>query len=186
MPNAEWNFWERPAFLNSLPCPPFEIKASRGQPPGGNALVPTCLCAIALVALLSPFWKEFVHIVPSTSWLRDVLELSPIGFILVTGSCAELIRDKLVVARKKACRFKITDDGLEFHDLWKTKRIIWDDVKQIIWDNDTGKNQTSYMVAEIATDNCKIRISEQYFRNNEVVLAYGAAMLKTDGRTLDD
>lgn len=186
MPSSEWNFWERPAFLNALPCPPFEVRASRSLPPGGNALVPTCLTAIVFMAVLSPFWKGIVSLVPSTSYLRDVVELSPIGFILLSGGCAELIRDRLVQAKRKVCKFRVTDDTLEFHDLWSTKKINWDDVTQITWDSDTGKNQASYMVAEIATDRCKIRVSEQYFKREEVSMAYGAAMLKTDSRTLND
>jgi hypothetical protein len=124
--------------------------------------------------------------VPATSYLRDVVELSPIAFILCSGGIAEFVRDKSIVAKRKKCFFRVTDDAIEFRDLWRTRRILWNDVESIIWDSDSGRNNASYMVAEISSGSEKIRISEQFFRNDQVTLAFGVSMLKTGGRTLSD
>ncbi len=122
--------------------------------------------------------------VPINSWLRDIAEFLPIIIIVLSGVCSELIVEAQLKATRKYSWFKLTEQGIELHTPGANKNLLWAEVEQIVWDHDTGKNYTSYMVCELASARKKIRISQQFFRDDEVSLVFGIAMLQTNGRTL--
>lgn len=127
--------------------------------------------------------QSLVSLVPATSYLRDIAELSPLFVILLSGVLGEFLLDRKLSAIKKTSRVLISEDGIEMHERGKVQRLLWSQVEQITWDNDAGRNYDSYMVAQLSGAGKTLRVSEQFFTHAEVNLVFGLAAMKTNGRT---
>lgn len=183
VPDIEPRYWESHNFRQSVPHFPYKANASRAQRPGGNVLVPAGICAIILVACLTPFWGSLPALVPRP--LSGIAEYAPFILIVLSGLLAEICRDIHLKVKKRTTWFKLSEQGIEYCEFGKSKRLSWYDADRIVWDTEPGKNNQNYLVAELAGAHCKIRISEQFFSERQVKLVYGLAQLHAPEQACD-
>lgn len=177
----ELEWWEQPEFANHVPEFPWAIKASRVQPgPGGGLGGFLCVC-FALFLLFGLVYSMAIE--PIFKALRLDDGTGALIFMLSLPAGAWSLyrwRDSRLAQKGRESWCTLTTEGIEFNEPGNSGKIEWSEIKNIRSDSDSSPDEDhSYDVTEIVgTNNRKIRISAQFYSDQEVKRVYGICQLQ--------
>lgn len=182
----ELEWWEQPAFVSRVPDLPWEIRASRVQPGPGGGLGGILTISFAVFLVLGIFYGLILY--PIFIALKIDDGILGILFLLSGPSGAWMmyrLRESGLERKGSESWCRMNEDGIEFHEPGKSGRIRWSEIKDVYSLSDSSPDEDSpYDVTEIQGRNGKkIRLSAQFYTDQEVRTAFGICMLRQDSKS---
>ncbi len=178
---TEFDWWEQPSYIRTLPELPWEIEASRVQPGIGGGLGGfLAVCFLVFMVIGIPYSLVVQPLLKSWKIDDAIPALLFLAFLPVGAFGLYALRDARLARKSRGSWCRLTEEGIEFHEPGNAGKILWSEVKDVRSDIDpTPDEDSSYEVAEVSGINRKkIRISSQFYTDQEVKMAFALCMLK--------